>query len=354
MRKKGNTDASPMTWKAAAVLALAISLIMHLFFVVMLLHGRGAMPSGENDFAAAVNLRQITISFSITFTTAFILYLINFRLLRLDVSAGLKVLLITVCTLSAAVFLNWLVLYVSIEWLGLDRPFKMAFRGGVSRDAFISLIIILSSYLFNMSHRRQQIALEYESLKNENLQTRYEALKNQVDPHFLFNSLNTLNAIILTDPKKAQEYVQQLSAVFRYTLQNREVIILEGEIRFSKAYCALMELRYGGSLEIVFDIDDRFSKYLITPISIQTLIENAIKHNIADKKQPLVVSIRTDDEGSRVTVSNPVRPRKNREESEGVGLVNLSERNRIMWNKDIEISNTDGIFSVSIPLIKPS
>jgi LytS/YehU family sensor histidine kinase len=114
--------------------------------------------------------------------------------------------------------------------------------------------------LIYLSHKQQKTALENETLQAEYMKTRFMALKNQVDPHFLFNSLNTLSSLIKTDAGKAQEYVQQLSYVFRYTLQNKEVITLEEELKFTLAYCHLMKIRYGESLQFALHIDEKYIK----------------------------------------------------------------------------------------------
>jgi len=108
-----------------------------------------------------------------------------------------------------------------------------------------------------------------------------------------------------------------------------------------------MQIRYGDALRFQFDIDPRFHSYSIMPLSLQTLVENAIKHNIASAKQPLVISLSTCDEGT-VCVSNPIQPKKEKEKGEGVGLVNLAERYRLMWQREIIVTQNDGIFRVEI------
>jgi LytS/YehU family sensor histidine kinase len=175
-------------------------------------------------------------------------------------------------------------------------------------------------------------------------------LKNQVDPHFLFNSLNTLNSLIKVDADKAQEYVQQLSYVFRYTLQNAEVISLSEELKFTKAYCHLMKIRYGNNLDFEYNIDEKLYDYLIIPLSLQALVENAIKHNVVSNKQPLKVKI--EGAGESIKVSNPIQLKKEVESGEKIGLANLAERYKLMWKKEIITLNTDNVFEVIVPLMK--
>ena len=218
-------------------------------------------------------------------------------------------------------------------------------------NALIAIFIILHSQLNYWYQKQQQTAIENRTLIAENMRTRYEALKNQVDPHFLFNSLNTLNTLIKLDADKAQQYVQQLSFVFRYTLQNKEIISLEEELKYTQAYGHLMQIRYGDCLRFEYQIDSRFNAYSIIPLSLQTLVENAIKHNVVSARQPLTIRLVTGDNGT-ICVSNPIQLKKELESGEGVGLVNLSERYRLMWQKGIVITQNDGIFRVEIVLLK--
>jgi LytS/YehU family sensor histidine kinase len=194
------------------------------------------------------------------------------------------------------------------------------------------------------------MTLENERLQSEYMKTRFLALKNQVDPHFLFNSLNTLSALIKTDAEKADDYVRQLSYIFRYTLQNKDVITLEEEMKFTTAYCRLMQIRYGDSLKFIYEVDEKYFPYSVIPISLQTLVENAIKHNVVSNRQPLVIAFATTDK-AMIKVSNPIQPKQEAERGESIGLSNLAERYRLMWNKEITIRNTSGIFEVELPLI---
>jgi LytS/YehU family sensor histidine kinase len=253
-----------------------------------------------------------------------------------------------VCSILVAIILSYLFSQIlqNLSVFGINKPF---IPGNIIRDVCIALFVMLISQLIFLSRKQQQTELENRTLIAENMRTRYEALKNQVDPHFLFNSLNTLNSLIKIDADKAQQYVQQLSYVFRYTLQNKEIISLEEELKFTKAYCHLMQIRYGDSLRFEYRIDPRFHSYSIIPLSLQTLVENAIKHNVVSAKQPLTISFVTGDHGT-VSVSNPIQLKKESESGEGIGLVNLSERYRLMWQQGIAITQNDGIFRVEIVL----
>ena len=223
-------------------------------------------------------------------------------------------------------------------------------RDSLVRDLTMTVSVLLVVQLLRSQYYQKTIAVENETLRSENILTRFEALKSQLDPHFLFNSLNTLQSLITLDTAKAEIYIQELSSVLRYTLQNKEVLSLEDELKCVHAYCEMMQIRYGENLKFEFKIDDKYNCYNVLPLSIQSLIENSVKHNVISAKQPLVVTIMTEDDS--ISISNTIQPKATAEESNGIGLVNLSERYRLKWNKNIEITNDGKIFCVKLPLIK--
>ncbi|WP_075555928.1 sensor histidine kinase [Parabacteroides timonensis] len=217
------------------------------------------------------------------------------------------------------------------------------------KDMIAGFVVILITETMQQSYKREQTNIANQQLISENIKVKYEALKNQLDPHFLFNSLNTLDGLIGLDEEKAHEYVDNLSSVFRYTLHSKNMVKLEDEIEFVNAYVSLLKIRFGKSMRVEYYIDNKFRSYAIMPISIQLLVENAVKHNIIHGKNPLVITIETDNDGYLI-VSNVINLRP--EKSIGrVGLVNLSERYKLLFRKEIEIKNINGVFSVKIPLI---
>lgn len=217
------------------------------------------------------------------------------------------------------------------------------------KDLIVGVTIILLTETIYQGYKEEQANLINQQLTVENIKVKYEALKNQLDPHFLFNSLNTLNGLIGMDEDKAHEYVDNLSSVFRYTLHSKNIVRLEEEMEFTDAYISLLRIRFGENFKVEYNIDDKYRSYLIMPVSIQLLIENAVKHNVIHNKSPLVVKIETNTR-ENIVVSNHINSKPEKGIG-GVGLVNLTERYRILFGKDIEIRNTNGIFSVEIPLI---
>lgn len=235
------------------------------------------------------------------------------------------------------------------------------FRGEVSPKAYSTLhyvkdlTAVIISFLFTaliyLINQNQKRITENQDLVIENLRNKYSALKNQTNPHFLFNSLNTLNGLIGYDDERAHEYVEQLSAVFRYTMQDRPIIKLNDEIQFAQSYIYLMKIRYNDGLRVHTRVHPEYGEHYILPFGLQILIENAVKHNVISRKNPLCIIIETTSDGS-IRVENNLQPKQGNKESNGLGLANLNERYRLMFGKEILIQADDSIFSVQIPLIK--
>lgn len=221
---------------------------------------------------------------------------------------------------------------------------------GWMNDFPLVSIAFITSYLLRSLYKEKIIAVENETLRAENMLSRYEALKNQLDPHFLFNSMNTLKSLITIDSEKAENYVQQLSSVLRFTLQRQEVVTLAEELKTTADYCRMLKIRYGDNLTFDHHINhERYDNYLVLPLAILGLVENAIKHNVISSKQPLTVYIATDDD-DHLIVSNKIHPKVTKEESNGIGLANLTERYRLRWNENVDIYNDGKNFSVILPL----
>ena len=229
------------------------------------------------------------------------------------------------------------------------RVFSYVMRGYLG-DCSLMAIALMVAYLVRSQYREKMADVENESLRAENLTSRYETLKTQMDPHFLFNSLNTLKTLIDLDATKAEDFVHQLSSVLRYTLKNEEVVTLEKELDCVRSYCKMMKIRYGDNLLFDHHIDhQKYDNYFVLPLSIQGLIENAIKHNVVSSRQPLTIHILTDDD-NHLIVSNEIHPKIGKEEGSGIGLANLSERYRIKWNENVEIFDDGTNFTVTLPL----
>lgn len=187
-------------------------------------------------------------------------------------------------------------------------------------------------------------------LEKDNLEARYQALKAQINPHFLFNSLNSLLTYV-GENQKATDYVQSLSDFLRYVLKSneREVVLLREEIEMLEKYIFLQTSRFGSALIISLDVPEKYFHYSIPPLVLQMLLENSIKHNIISKSKPLTISIYIEDE--RVIVVQNTLQKKHSRESTGHGLKNISERYAFLSRDKVQIKETSDIFKVSVPLV---
>lgn len=221
------------------------------------------------------------------------------------------------------------------------------------RDFVITCIVTGSCYIIHLIRQRQQMALENQQLKAENILNQYETLKQQLNPHMLFNSMNTLRFLVREDPDKAQDYIQELSKVLRYTLQESELksVSLSVEMGFVKAYIFLQKMRYEDNLLFETAVDSRLEdSVVVPPMSVQLLIENAIKHNEISNRKSLTILIETGKDGW-LSVSNRIQPKLTDDDTTGIGLVNLNKRYGLLFKQEIQIVKENGIFCVRIPLI---
>jgi len=221
------------------------------------------------------------------------------------------------------------------------------------KNFWIPALVIACALVIRLIFQKQSVQIENEKLRRESLQSQYESLKNQLSPHFLFNSLTALKTLITEAPDQAQEYVNNLSKALRYTLQSNEkqLVTLKEEMDFTESYLFLIRLRFDTSLTVVTAIDGSFYDFKIPPLTIQTLVENAVKHNEISKRKPLTITIRTTKDATLI-VTNNIQAKITEEEGTGIGLTNLSKQIQMLFDKDIIISNDNNEFSVEVPLIK--
>lgn len=219
------------------------------------------------------------------------------------------------------------------------------------RDFIITCIVTGSCYMIHLIRKSQQVSVENEQLRSENLVNQFEALKNQLNPHMLFNSLNTLRSLIRETPDKAQDYLQELSRVLRYTLQGNECmsVTLREEMEFVSAYNFLLKMRYEDNLEFDIRIEEEAETLQLPPMSVQLLIENAVKHNEISNRHPLVIRVCTI--GKQLTVSNPIQRKKTASGGLQIGLANLAKRYSLLFKEEIEVREDNNTFIVTIPLI---
>lgn len=217
-----------------------------------------------------------------------------------------------------------------------------------------SLVLISCVFLTNymkIQSNREKIFRENEALKESSLKNQIEVLRNQLNPHFFFNTLNTLSYLISQDQAKSQLYLNKLSYVLRTSieLQQSDLIHLSEEIQLAEAYFHLLSIRFGGNVKLDIHAKDA-GQFKVPPMTIQMLIENAIKHNVISTTQPLMIGIVVDKTNNALSVINNFQPKVDTQGA-GIGLKNLDERFKMLTGRGPEIFNKDGRFSVTIPLI---
>ncbi len=262
----------------------------------------------------------------------------------------LSVLVTVLYTSIAFVFVIWFWSFDDFGWDMLAVIRKIQVRHFVPTLLItfsVSLFLHGRSFLLNW----KKTLIEAEQIKKEQISARYEALKNQVNPHFLFNSLNVLSSLVHRDADLAEKFIHQLSDVYRYILDNqeKEVVPLAEELAVLNAYYFLMHIRFGAALQLNMDIPAHYTGY-IAPLTLQMLVENALKHNEISKANPLHIHIVADDE--YVTVSNNIAAKNILPDSTGIGLANIQARYQMLSDKAVLITDHNGVFSVKVPVLK--
>ncbi|NET35639.1 MAG: histidine kinase [Cyanothece sp. SIO1E1] len=219
------------------------------------------------------------------------------------------------------------------------------------------LVPVLSVQFGLLFLRKWKMAIiEQEKLKKEQVQSELFALRSHLSPHFLFNNLNILSALIEVENQPAQDYLDRFAQVYRYVLKNREIelISLSEELRFLESYNFLLQQRFSKALQIDIQVAPSYQDYLLPPLSLQMLIENALKHNKLSEKKPLQIKITTEDQNTLSVINNLQTKTLPPQEKTGFGLENIRRRYWLIARQEIDWSCTAAAFKVGLPLIKHS
>ncbi len=254
----------------------------------------------------------------------------------------------------AAYFISPVPLMHSGEVIPVYQSRQLVEFVAILKSSFMLAVVILYSRIYTLIYREQQISLENEKLRSENLTTKYNMLASQINPHFLFNSLSSLSMLVRErDEERALNYIDQLSYTFRYLSQNGanlNFVTLREEIQFAHAYCYLFKIRYAEKIAFDFNIEEEYLDYKLPPISLQPLIGNSVKHNTISSRRLFTVRIFTED--GYLVVANEKRPMLEPNPGTGIGLSNLNTRYQLLLNREIEIINNETEFVVRLPLEK--
>lgn len=221
----------------------------------------------------------------------------------------------------------------------------------ISTLVMIALVVAIYEGVYFYQQLKKSIQ-EKEELQRENIKSQLEGLKSKVNPHFLFNSLNTLSYLIPEDAEKSVKFVQKLSKVYRYILEmsDEKLIPLKKELDFLNAYIFLLKERFEENLQVEMDIPTERMNDKIIPLSLQILFENAIKHNVISSSKPLKIKVLINDVG-KLIVENNLQKKKQIKDSTKFGLENIKSRYRFFSNEAVDVIATSSSFIVSLPLI---
>jgi len=258
----------------------------------------------------------------------------------------IQAILALIYTVSVGVLVSFV-----LQQLGVISEEPDYYVSAILQGLVITTIISMiyeTAYYFQLW---KESLLEGERLKKNEARLQFESLKNQVNPHFLFNSLNTLSALIPVDPDRAERFVQAFAKNYRYVLdvKDKSFVPLEVELEFVRSYCFLQKIRFEDQLVITEDIEATGKNYYIPPLILQNLVENAIKHNRISEKHPLHIYIQLI--GDVLQVRNRIHTRQEIADSTKTGLKNIRERMKLVSNSIPEFYEKDGIFYAIIPLV---
>lgn len=196
---------------------------------------------------------------------------------------------------------------------------------------------------------KQEVVQQKLIAKSANAQ--FESLKNQLDPHFLFNSLNVLSSLIDENPEQAQRFTSSMSKIYRYVLEqkDKELVTVEEEINFAKTYCNLLKTRFEDSVSFDFKVNEKDLKSYVVPLSLQLLLENCIKHNFATSAKPLHIQVYSDN--GNLFIENNLQQREQVKESAGIGLSNIVQRYSLLTKQNVFIEKSATFFKVKIPIL---
>ena len=335
---------------AVVVISVVVAFLTHFPELISLFD-----HSGQNSLFSGMSMADVANEILFTFVSLLILFAMNTVLFGFNRSTARitwgKMILSFVLTGFASNLLGqgFVFLHHQFDIPAIDAMVHHYLHP--LRDFIITCIVTGSCYMIHLIRKSQQVSVENEQLRSENLVNQFEALKNQLNPHMLFNSLNTLRSLIRETPDKAQDYLQELSRVLRYTLQGNECmsVTLREEMEFVSAYNFLLKMRYEENLEFDIRIEEEAETLQLPPMSVQLLIENAVKHNEISNRHPLVIRVCTT--GKQLTVSNPIQRKKTASGGLQIGLANLAKRYSLLFKEEIEVREDNNTFIVTIPLI---
>ena len=238
-----------------------------------------------------------------------------------------------------------------ISHFSLTSVFSLESFKVILKTSLFLGVLVYTSYAIYFSSSKQQKLLNQQKVLTGNVSAQFESLKNQLDPHFLFNSLNVLNALIDENPEKAQDFTNSLSKIYRYILdqKNKELVMLEEELSFAKSYMELLQMRYEDGLTYSFPDSLLLKDGKVVPLALQLLLENVIKHNKISSLSPIHILIKEDN--NYLIVQNNLNKKVHDERRIGIGLENIANRYAILTDRKVVLDETEENFTIKIPIL---
>ena len=333
--------------KISLSLSLLLGLIFALPWLTFVEHVRLANIGLANPLVSG----RVIFIFSTVFASSVVLFSYNFfwrkRLLagsgkyRSLLNGFLNLLVISIL----AIFIEGLAILI------FDiKALRVYFLIYLFRNLIIAVVVFLVTYAVDLVEKLRQERIEVLLLQNQNAETELAALRSQIDPHFLFNTLTTLSSLARGNNRDTVSFIDHMADVFRYMLENRsqKVVLIGDELAFLRSYLFMMQKRFEEGLNVEIDISDAHLEMRIPQFALQVVIENAIKHNIVSVKNPLRVQIRSADDC--ILIRNNLNEKGNTQ-GYGIGLDNLSQRYWLMGKRKIRVTKGDNSFEVVLPLL---
>jgi two-component system, LytTR family, sensor kinase len=309
------------------------------------------MLSGNNNEAInsviKITLEDTLIRFVLLFCFSFVT--LRFNLVWIQNVKKRNKALLTVLV-NAGILFTWAIFFYLInEFVYNIDSSVLSPVVNIVQYFFILGILLMSSFLINLIERSKQDAIEKEVLLQKSLQNELDALKSQINPHFLFNSLNTLSRLVRDDPDAADKFINKLSFLFRYILQSQEqtLVTVEEELKVLDSYVYLIKQRYKENFDITLELDHQIMQKKIPVLAMQMLVENAVKHNEISNHRPLLMEVYS--EGNWIVGRNVLQQKNSYVESTNKGLYNLNAMIKIYCGKELEILKSATHFTVKIP-----
>lgn len=315
-------------------------------FLILILYLIELSSAEDNDLGFFSSVKSFFISYSFLIVIALIDYKLvlvfnKSRYAQKHLWIRIIIEIIALVTIAVA-----FVIIGNIPFYEGIQPFieSDVYKRSVIAAILINIFTVIMMEYFVQIRKNQKLI-------QENLHIQYKELKDQINPHFLFNSLNILVSLINKDSSEAVRYTKKLSDVYRYVLSIdvENLIYLKEEVKFISTYIEILQIRFGKGLNVVSSIDEHDMGRKIIPMSLQVLIENAVKHNAVSPSKPL--EIRLSSDGNSLTVSNNLIVRKSIDKSTGIGLSNLDKKYVLITGRHIKITKTEDYFIVKLPLL---